>query len=96
MATTPKQAVKTLAGAVETKLRLERCWKVDINWELYPMVLQEVSAINGKAVIISIYATISITPLWCVVANMVVHVYRAAGRLGKLLVCPQQLFSLAF
>lgn len=65
MASTPKLAAKTLAGAVETKMRLERCWKVDINWELYPMVLQEVSAVTGKAVIISISATIGVVLLCC-------------------------------
>jgi len=39
---TPKAATKTIAGAVETKSRLEQCWKVDVNWKLYPRVIQEV------------------------------------------------------
>lgn len=41
MANTPKND-KSLAVAVETKSRLEKCWKTDINWELYPEIIHEV------------------------------------------------------
>lgn len=43
MAVTPKSSAKTLAGAMETKSRLEMCWKVDIKWELYPKAISEVT-----------------------------------------------------
>ena len=42
MVSTPKSGAKTFAGAVETKSRLEKCWKVDITWELYPTTIHEV------------------------------------------------------
>ena len=43
MAVTPKSSAKTLAGAMETKSRLEMCWRVDIKWELYPKAISEVT-----------------------------------------------------
>lgn len=52
MAVTPKSSAKTLAGAMETKSRLEMCWKVDIKRELYPKAISEVT--------ISLYSSNSI------------------------------------
>lgn len=43
MAATPKAAAKSFAGAVETKVRLEKCWNVDLNWDLYPTVIKKVN-----------------------------------------------------
>ncbi len=39
----PKGGTKTLATAVETQSRLEKCWSVDINWSLYPRAIHLVS-----------------------------------------------------
>ena len=41
-AITPKSASKTLAGAMGMKSRLQKCWKLDLSWELYPTLLQSV------------------------------------------------------
>lgn len=41
---TPRAGAKTFAAAIETKARLEKCWKVDIKWDLYPKVIREVSS----------------------------------------------------
>ena len=42
MAATPKSVSKNLTSAMETKSRLQMCWKLDLNWELYPPVLKMV------------------------------------------------------
>lgn len=34
---------KTRAQAVHTRSRLEQCWTLDVNWELYPRQLHAVS-----------------------------------------------------
>lgn len=34
---------KSRVHALQTRSRLEDCWKVDVNWELYPEKLQQVS-----------------------------------------------------
>ena len=41
---TPRSSssAKTLAAALETVSRLEKCWKVDLHWECYPRNIQEV------------------------------------------------------
>ena len=33
-------------------MRLEKRWKLDINWTLYTMVLQEVGVVHGKALLL--------------------------------------------
>lgn len=40
MATT---SVESWSKMKETRIRLEKCWKIDINWSLYPEWLKEVS-----------------------------------------------------
>ena len=41
---TPRSSssAETLAAALETVSRLEKCWKVDLHWECYPRNIQEV------------------------------------------------------
>ena len=36
---------KTRTQAVHTRNRLEQCWTLDVNWEIYPQKLHQVSLI---------------------------------------------------
>ena len=38
---------KSRAQAVHTRTRLEQCWTLDVNWELYPNQLHTVSFIKA-------------------------------------------------
>lgn len=51
MAVTPKSSMSALSAAFETKSRLEKCWKTDINWELYPKIISEVSILANVALV---------------------------------------------
>lgn len=40
----PSAGVKHQATSFETQSRLEKCWRVDVNWSYYPDVIHQVSA----------------------------------------------------
>ena len=41
-ALSPKEGAKLQATTFETQKRLEKCWKVDVNWTYYPDILCQV------------------------------------------------------
>ena len=41
-ALSPKAGEKLQATTLETQKRLERCWKVDVNWTHYPEIISKV------------------------------------------------------
>ena len=68
------------ARSRDTRLRLERAWKEDINWDLYPTAL----------------STVSMPVVSPVQVNYNTHLDRVAPRLPNLLVYHQVLFLVAY
>jgi len=41
-ALTPRAGAKLQATTLETQTRLEKCWKMDVNWAHYPRIICQV------------------------------------------------------
>lgn len=52
---------KSRMAAVQLSARLKNCWSVDVNWNLYPPFIREVSCVKGLSMPLYIqYGNVSV------------------------------------